>query len=256
MDVNKPISNPKLIDSIDKLNTNYNKKSERNFFKQLLEAEFLAPVIIKPNPESNAGKALLKEDTSIEFFGVSNNESQLFFPAFTDWNALRKWNGKSEIQTVIMGFKDYERIIFEKNNKSWAGFVINPNRENLVLNKEQMSMVYNDQSRIEKNESIMVGEPKNYPDEMVDALKGYLPKVKSVKSAYLLLMLRNQTDESYLIVIDTDETPEHVFEQVANVATKHLKPDEKIDFVPLSNSFGENAVVDQQPFYRRRNGSI
>ena len=154
-----------------------------------------------------------------------------------------------------MGFKDYERIIFEKNNKSWAGFVINPNRENLVLNKEQMSMVYNDQSRIEKNESIMVGEPKNYPDEMVDALKGYLPKVKSVKSAYLLLMLRNQTDESYLIVIDTDEKPNHVFEQVANVATKHLKLDEKIDFVLLSNSFGENAVVDQQPFYRRHNSN-
>ena len=97
VDINKPISNPKLIDSIGNLNTNNNANSERNFFKQLLEAEFLASVIIKPNPESNAGKALLKEDTSIEFFGVSNNESQLFFPAFTDWNALRKWNDESGI---------------------------------------------------------------------------------------------------------------------------------------------------------------
>ncbi|RDW16452.1 hypothetical protein CWR48_16340 [Oceanobacillus arenosus] len=250
-DINKPVTNPKLIEIIDRLKTNYVEENEHEFFKELLSANFLAPVVIEPIPENKDGKTVLKEGTKINFIAINNEKGENFFPAFTDWNELRKWSDKIDIQTFILTFKDYEEMIFRKENDTWVGFVINPYGEDIVINREKMRVVNNNDAKIEKDESVIIGIPKEYPNEMVNSLKEYFSKVNSVKSAYILLMIRNQGEKSYLMVIDTDNNPNKVFEKVTNVATKYLKVDEKIDFVTLSDSFGKDAIVGQQPFYQK-----
>lgn len=115
-----------------------------------------------------------------------------------------------------------------------------------------MVTVKNNSNKIEKNESVILGTPKDYPHEMVDKLKEILPSIDTVNSAYLLLMIRNKKDKSFLIVVDTNGNLPNVFEKIANIATKYLKSDEKIDFVSLNDSFGKKSVQGEIPFYKRK----
>ena len=48
MDINNPIINTALITSIDNLKKDYSTENEKIFFKELVNANFLAPVIIDP----------------------------------------------------------------------------------------------------------------------------------------------------------------------------------------------------------------
>lgn len=252
MDINVPIENPELVSSMKELKNNYTQATERNFFKKLLEAKFLAPVIIDPAPVSKNEKTTLNKNTSISFIEIIDNEGSNFFPAFTDWEELRKWNQGEDLQTLIFTFKDYKEVILEREDeKSINGFVLNPLGQNVIFGKEQIQIVNNNAVQIDQDESVQIGVPKNYPTEMIEAVKSYLPKLSSVKSAYLMLMIRGKDDKSYLLVIDTDEDYNKVFENIAEVATKSLKPDEKIDFVPFNEEFGKSAVKDQDPFYRK-----
>lgn len=58
---------------------------------------------------------------------------------------------------------------------------------------------------MKKGETVMLGIPEKYPADIVDALKEYLPSLSSVKSAYLMLMIKNRNDKSYLLIVYTDD---------------------------------------------------
>ena len=249
LDINKPVTNPKLVAILKKIKEEYSSETEHLLYQLILAANYLTPVNISPSLEKVNGKSVLKEDTKIEFMGLHDNDGKQYIPAFTDWQELKKWGNSNNQQTVVLKFKEYEEMILD--GKTWSGLVINPFGENIIIDKDRLKIVNKHAVRIEKDESVMLGIPEEYPDEMVSAIREVLPEVESVKSAYLLLMIRNKTDKSYLIVVDTDSNPQAVFEKIAKVAQTYLKDEEKIDFVPLSNSFGENAVRDHEPFYRK-----
>lgn len=248
MDINKPVTNPDLVASMNRLKKTYNEGNERDFFHKLVTANFLAPVILTSKPTNNNQKTVPKNGTTIDFLGITNSENESFLPTFSDWEELRKWHKGSTIQTVVMTFDDYKKMI--ANSSSWTGLALNPFGENLVLTKDQMTKISNT-ARIEKDESVIIGIPKDYPRKMVDAIKSCLPKLAQVSSVYLLTMVRNNTDESYLIVIDADGEENNVFKEVGNVARKYLNNDEKVDFVSLSDSFGKEVVKDHKPIYQK-----
>ena len=47
-----------------------------------------------------------------------------FFPAFTDWEELRKLCGPKNQQTLVLSFDDYAGMVLNDNNA--AGFVLDP----------------------------------------------------------------------------------------------------------------------------------
>ncbi|MCP1125732.1 hypothetical protein CN326_04075 [Bacillus sp. AFS018417] len=250
MDINQPLTNPDLIRSLEKLKQEYNQTNEYQFFKDILEAKFLAPVIINPSPNTKGGKAILNENTTLTLINITDVNGIDYLPAFTDWEELRKWNQDDDIQTLIFTFKDYEKIILE-DNRDLKGFVLNPFGQNIIFGKEQIQSVNNSVIKVQKNESVMLGIPKDYPLEMVEALKNHLPKLPSVKKVYLMLMIRGEVDKSYLLVVDSNGEYNKIFGEMAEIATKYLKLEEKLDFVPFAEEFGRNAVKDQQPFYSK-----
>ncbi|MEL3959259.1 enhanced serine sensitivity protein SseB [Caldifermentibacillus hisashii] len=250
VDVNKPVTNPELVKRIEILMKDYSLYNERLFLDELMKANFLAPVSIEPDIKGG-GKTVLKQDTKINFFGITNSANQNFLPAFTDWDELRKWNNQENTQTLILTFKDYEAMIGNAAVDTWAGFVINPYSQNIIMDRDKIRMTRNHTIETMRDKQVLIGLPKRYPEKLVEALKEVLPNMKGVECAYLLLMVRNKSDASYLIVADIDDEPRKRFAEIAEVATQYLLPNEKIDFVPLKSEFGRNATKGYTPFYKR-----
>ena len=63
---------------------------------------------------------------------------------------------------------------------------------------------------IQKGESVMLGIPKEYPTDMVNKLKEYFVKMQNVDKAHLLWMVRDK-ESSYLLVLDSKISPQHLF---------------------------------------------
>lgn len=126
VDINKPITNPTLISAIQRMNQEKTRESHEAVLDELiLNSKFLSPVTFTPSPTvDDSGNTVLKEDTQIQFQLLSNQEEQPFFPAFTDWEELRKLCGPVNQQTLVLTFDDYAGMVLRDNRA--AGLVINP----------------------------------------------------------------------------------------------------------------------------------
>ena len=129
----------------------------------------------------------------------------------------------------------------------YQGVVLNPFGENIVLGKELFSDGKASLQTARSNESVMIGQPKDYPTRMVEKLKQYFRGIRLVDTAYLLWMVRGQ-EAGYLLVLGTPASPQKLFPSIGELCKPYL--DEKpLDMVLLSSSFGQRAVENQQPFF-------
>ena len=118
-DMNKPVTNPELLAAVERMNRENSRESREAVLDLVIStAQFLAPVSIASSPK-NSG-----EGTQIQFQLLTNQDDQVYFPAFTGWEELRKLCGPKNQQTVVLGFDDYARMILQ--DKRAAGFVIDP----------------------------------------------------------------------------------------------------------------------------------
>ncbi|MDO5539032.1 MAG: enhanced serine sensitivity protein SseB C-terminal domain-containing protein [Eubacteriales bacterium] len=149
---------------------------------------------------------------------------------------------------LVLTYADYQTIIV-KTDSLYEGFVINPYGDNIVINKNILNNVYPRKYEVKKNESVMIGIPKDYPIQMVKKLKTAFKSIVDVKKAYLLWMARNQ-EMSYLLVLDTSGNEKEVFPLVGEICEPYLggKP---LDMVTLKSKFGQDAVENQKPFYQK-----
>lgn len=247
MDVNKPITNQKLVEIMHKIKNDNSKEVE--FLDELLKAKFLCPAIMKleENSGNSIEKITLNEGTTIKLVGLSSEIGENYLMAFTDWTELRNWRNKANQQTLILSYDDYQGVIL-KDNSAYEGFVINPYGANIVLDKNSIENINQRFQQMKKGASVMLGLPKEYPYDMVEKLKIYFDKVKVVKTAYLLWMAREE-EASYLLVLDFVGVPQTVFSQIANVCQPYLKG-KLLDMIPMNTVFGKSAIENQQPFYQ------
>lgn len=245
MNVNEPVTNVELVKQLNLLKKQYSEQTEATVFEELNKAHFLAPV----SDTSLSGLAMddpqnqtIGEGT-IEFLPISDADGNIYLPTFTDWDELRKWK-KEDGKTLILTLKDYGTILSDDVNL--RGVVINPFGQNIVLNSQLIERITERQE-----ESVMVGVPAKYPKVFIKALRRELSKMPMVKKAYLLWMVRNQEEGGYLMVVDVDGRHEEVFQTIGEMAEQYLDDGEIMDFVPLSNAFGQNAVKGQTPFYQK-----
>ena len=65
-------------------------------------------------------------------------------------------------------------------------------------------------------------------------------------------MLRENNEQSYLLVIETDEDLNNLYPQLAKIATKYLEKGEVIDFISTKEKFGKSAIQGHNPFYKSK----
>lgn len=249
IDVNKPVTNPKLVDSINKFLTEKSAENEFVLIEKITQAHFLTPIIMQGEIENG----ILTAGSTISFKMIANSSDESFFIAFTDWEELAKWS-KDQEQTHISTYEDLKTMVL-KDTEKVKGFVINPYGQNIVITPELMQYFARRKSEIviEKDTKVMLGQPANYPSEMVNALSKFFKKHKEVESAYLFLAHKEGDEKpNLLLVIGFTGEKSALFPQIAAIAQDYLGKDEYIDLVPMNTAFGKDATKDVTPFYKKK----
>ena len=218
IDLNKPVTNPELLEAIDAMKRDGSSENLDHVINEVMRANFLSPVIITPAPEADeSGSTVLKAETTISFHMITDSVGKSYFPAFTDWDELRKWNKEENMQTLISTFDDYAAMVLGENGRS-EGFVINPFGTNIPFSRDMIESLKNQKEKInenviddsgirehtvEKDTKILLGQPAVYPSDLVRSVTNYIKQQKNVEKAFLLLMKNEENKESsYLIVMD------------------------------------------------------
>ena len=129
----QPINNTDLLIAIEHMNRENSRESREAVLDMVIStARFLAPVTIIPAP----GRDTADKDAQIQFQLLANQEDKLFFPAFTDWEELRKLCGPKNQQTLVLTFDDYAGMVLR--DKRAEGFVIDPFGDALTFDKAMM----------------------------------------------------------------------------------------------------------------------
>lgn len=267
IDVNKPLENPKLKELFAKRRQSPSAVESKRIMEEIIEeiatnAYFLSLVEFSVQPEKREnGQVVLQKGTSISFPMLTTQDGRQFYPVFIDWEEFGKWEAMKfkKPQTMIMCFDDYYAMVVEKSRGS--GIVINPFSDNLVLdrgmmihlkNQKQLSSKGEGEYTIPKSTTVKLGDPENYPEEMVKAICTYAKKEKSIQSIWLRLMEKDG-EWSYLLVIDFSGDKKAIFDNLAQVAKPYLKR-MFLDMIPLASEFGQKAVHGVAPIYTKRRG--
>ncbi|MBQ6478735.1 MAG: enhanced serine sensitivity protein SseB [Erysipelotrichaceae bacterium] len=264
VDVKKPIENPRLKMLLNEFSrqdeTGRNASAEAVAEELAMNARLLAVINIDENniEHKEDGTAVFKQDSKISFEMFKDTKGTDYLPVYTDWDELKKNENYKNIHvnTLILSFDDISAITADK-----AGTVVNPFSHNFVItpsnlvsmkrHKEYLTKGYTS-NVVEKETTVQIGDPADYPTEMAEAIRQYAKTDKAIKAIWLKRMIR-ENEESYLLVVDFDGDRNAVFSSIASVATSHLHNGIPVDMVPLHDRFGQNAATGE-PFYRRKRG--
>jgi SseB protein. len=253
MDVNKPVENPELVVAIENLQNNPSAETEKVIFECLKQANFL--IVLQDKLEHDEpdedGKVVLKEKTTISFPMLSIADGQQMHFGFTDWPSIYAWRNEPDIQTIILSFNDMAHLVLKGATNS-AGFLVNGSTHDFFIPRAILSLVSGiaDTYTVEKDTKVLIGEPEDYPDELVNAVKEKLKQINDVKQAWLLLMVRDE-EESFLIVLDHTGDGNEISNAIGNAAVPYLQDKMYLDITTIEQDFGANAVKDKTPFYQR-----
>jgi len=252
IDVNKPVTNPELVKAMNDFLKEKSAEKEFILIEEITKANYLTPIIFKGEIEGG----LLKKDSTLSLKLITNNSNESFFLAFTDWDELSKWSNERE-QTLISTYDDLRHMVL--NSDDIKGFVINAFNQNFVITPEVMEYFSHRKSEIviKENTRITLGQPANYPYEMINALSSFFKKNKEIESAYVFLAHKDGDQKpNLLLVIDFTGDKAVLFPKIASVAQDFLCENEYIDMIPLNSSFGKDAIKDSTPFYKRKKWTL
>lgn len=220
------------------------------FYKALLEAEIFVVGFTDPLIE---GRATIPEGAKISIEGWTKNDGTLATPFFTSLEALHRAH-KVETRFVAMPARSFFELtrgsFLVLNPMSPHGKEFLPEEVTALLetgmNSKPVTRV------IEKETKVLLGQPADYPGELVSSLSKILTRHPQVKAAYLCLMHDPERDEKPVLVIglEGDGNLRDAISEAGAVATE-TKP---IDFTVLKR--GEKGISEYMfesvtPFYER-----
>lgn len=261
----KPISNPELVEALKLLHQENTPLNQGRVLDLVLNrAVFLSPVVVTPAPQQSGQSASAPRKAAIQFQLINTKDGRPFFPAFTDPEELRKLSGQKPQQTVALRFDDYVSLV--SRNEKACGFVVNPLGLSLTLDRKTLESLaakkkevaqrrqgqqpaYT-QETMEKDTQVMVGDPDQIPQEMLDAVTEMARGREDIRTLWLRQMVRQDGVQSYIIVVDHEGKQEEVFEAIAQAARPHFGA-LPVDMIPYGTGFAKAATEDADPFYRR-----
>ncbi len=257
-DAGKPLQNFRLKVLLRDMRENRTETGMNMLFEEIvMKARFLSIISLSKQPERKEdGTAIFRKDTTIKIPMITNQGGKNFYPVFTDYEELAKWEQMGKPDTLVLDFDDYTALVME-NDKA-GGIVINPFGDNFIMDRKMLVHLKTQkdlrlkgvsQSRITKDTKVLVGAPKEYPTAMVDAMREHMLGVKTVSRAWLRLMVRDNV-QSFLVIVEFEGNRDEIFGGIAAAARPHLK-NMYLDMLPYQEGFGKRAVENVEPFYRR-----
>lgn len=267
--INIPVENPQLQHAMIRFfqtlysKANYDGKEqqlhqlENRMLDEVINAKYLIPMQLKEEVESipnDQGIVTLKEGTVMQFASLVGDNDTNWQPAFTDWTEFLKVYDKNIWKSNISTYDDLLAL-----SQNMEGIVINCNGIVLRINEKNKKMIENykeeknnpkgasvEKCIVPKDTKVILGDPKEYPTKMIEAVKENMKKQKAIKKAYLRLMVKD-SEKSYLMVIDYKGTRDKIFKSIADVALPYLNG-MYLDMVEMDD-WAKDVVKDVNPFY-------
>ena len=275
IDPKKPVANPALKAAAEKVRAENTPEALNLAINELVKSILITPAQIQldgkaPKPDAQ-GRIQIPKDSKVNFKILNTPDGKHYFMAFTDWEELHKWNKEPGQQTMMLRFDDFAGLL--ASNPSAAGFVLNPYGANLrfesgmvasikkkkdELTKARRYQMAHRAHRIKPGDKVTIVEPSVYPDALLDPICEVLSQNKTVGAAYLQLMIINETDKSYLLVLDAPQD-EKLFAAVAQAARGYLSTDPKkmdLNITISAAPLGQQGMRGSEPFYTKSQGRI
>ncbi len=253
------IKNPELVSAIEKMQQDGSKENIDAMINQVVEAKFILPANVTPTTRArtNNGQTIMEQSTQVQFRLLENQNKEKFFGVFTDTDELFKWNGTQSANKVVTDFDSLAQMVMDPK-AGVLGFVINPFGKSVTFPKpmvisikQQRDYVRMNNNKIEPGTQVQLGEPKEYPIDLMAALINHFSTEETVNAAYLRMMEQNG-QKSYLIVVDFYGNMEETFEAIGKVAKPFLDDEIQLSMMPYSMEFGKTAVKGVEPFYKKQ----
>ena len=266
-DVNRAAENPYILGLLYEYEVTYTDEDFINlFFREMVRAHYLLPVSISGNIEGR-GEITLKEDTKIDVYGIGLEGGINALPVFTDWIAVKNWADNTltdwKQQTVIVRFPDILGFL-----KSGEGFIINPyGPHSFYMNSKSIESIVNSsgyksefgEAKIERK--VAKGGEKNllgYPadNEEVLAIKRRLKAFGNSHSEINMIDIMLRVDEegieSYLIIIDIDDTDvRKYYTAIYENCRDLLHHIVYMDFATLEQAYFAKDMMRNPPLYKK-----
>lgn len=271
-----PACNPELKKSIAVLRGENSPKNLNAVINELVKSPLLTPALFdlqgapapKPGPD---GRVQLPKNAKISLVMLNTKDGKHYYLAFSDWDAVHEWQKTAAAQgrqIMMLRFDDFANML--QKNKEASGIILNPGENSLRLEapliesvkkqKDTMAQMLKAQEepKIHPGDKVTIVEPTILPDGLVDPICNVLAQAPGVGSAYLQIMIVNETRKCYLLVLDGPKD-EKLFAAVAQAARPYLAGREQKMDLTITTSIsplGQQGMRGSEPFYRKGIGRV
>lgn len=252
------IKNPELLEAIENMQADGSPENINNMINKVVAAKFILPATLNnvPRARTQNGQTVMSNATQIQFRLLENKNKERFFGVFSDTDEMFKWNGTDKGNKIVMDFDSLAAMVMDPH-ANVLGFVINPFGKSVTFPKNMVNSIkqQRDYMRMEGNKlqngsQVKVGEPKEYPIDLMAALINHFSTEPNVNAAYLRL-IEQDGQMSYFVVVDFVGDMEETFKGISDVAQPYLDEQFQLSMMPYSMEFAKNAVKGIEPFYKK-----
>ena len=267
-----PGFNPQLKKTIEAFRDENSPQKLNTVINELVKSPLLTPAMLDlqgaPAPKPGAaGRIQLPKNTKISLMMLNSKEGKHYYMAFSDWEAVRAWQKQAsqKCQIMVVRFDDFANML--QKNKESSGLILNPGETSLRLEAPLIESVKKQKdalakareaSQIHPGDKVTIVEPTLLPDELLDPICEVLAQAPGVGSAYLQIMIVNDTTKRYLLVLDGPKD-EKLFAAVAQAARPYLAsrtPPMDFTITTSVSPLGQQGMRGSDPFYRKGIGRI
>lgn len=271
-----PVFNPNIKKAIAAFKEENSPQNLNVIINELVKSPLLAPAQFdlqgapapKPGPD---GRIQLPKNTKISLVMLNSKDGKHYYLAFSDWDAVHDWQKKvpqQGRQIMMLHFDDFANML--QKNEEASGLVLNPGESSLRLEanliasvkKQKDAIVQAQKAReaatIHPGDKVTIVEPTVLADELLDPICEVLAQAPGVGSAYLQIMIVNESRKSYLLVLDGPKD-EKLFTSVAQAARPYLagrNPHMDLTITTSVSPLGQQGMRGSEPFYRKGIGRV
>ena len=224
------------------------------FYKDFIESDIY--IIQYGEPPEEKGRVTLKEGYQLKIAHIRFN-GKSYIPIFSSLVQLQS-TLKEEAGYIALNALEFIKIT------KGAEFILNPGADfgKEFIESEIASIIDGsiwkpvERFVAQKETQVFIGQPSNYPQELVDVLKRVFNKNKEVKRAYLGHFMNPKRDEKAhtLIALEVSGEWEKIMSEVGIVARDIKIPDPPIDFIQITGKGGieDYFLKECKTFYVRK----
>lgn len=253
------IKNPELLEAIEKMQTDGSKENIDAMINEIIKAKLILPAKITPTTQAKTenGRTVMQQANQVQFRLLKNGNGEMFFGVFTDVEEMYKWEDTKNSSKVVTDFDSLASMVMDEKSNV-GGFVVNAFGKSVTFPKpmvmtikQQRDYLRMKNNTIESGTKIQLGEPDEYPIDLMAALINHFSTEETVNAAYLRMIKKEDGQKSYFIVVDFYGDMQETFDYINKIAKPYLDDEIELTMMPYSMEFARNAVNGIEPFYKK-----